>query len=164
MNLLFRILLLPFFLALMAVWLSGTLIAATIGYLDLTNIRLPKHKRFFKFNFYPEHIKGVSDKIAFHEYIWNIGAGKIGSIMGVINNIGWGTMLLAVFHLDKFFWLVPIAVIAYPVIIYSVGYLLHVIKYIYRQGDVNNRLMNPQLVRTEKKVEQVLEKIIEKLG
>lgn len=161
LNILNRIIFFPAFLIFITLWMIGTLLASIYGYFQFSSDFKFKIK-WFK-GFYPDHIQGLSDKISFHEYIWNIGAGKFGSVMGVINNLGWGTIILATFHLDKFLWLVPIAVVAYPLGVYSLGYFLHKIGYIYRQGDVNNRLTNPQLVRTERKVESILSKIEEKL-
>ena len=156
MNLLTRIIFFPVFLLGMLLWLIGTLIAGIYGYFRFSSSLKLKIK-WFK-GFYPEHINGTFEKIAFHEYIWNTGAGKFGSLMGVVNNLGWGTMLLAVFRLDKFFYLVPIAVISYPVMVYVLGYVLHHIKYIYRQGDVMNRLTNPQIVRIEKQVKELMKR------
>lgn len=149
-----KLLFFPAFLVFLTLWMLGTFLAGLWGYFNLNLQGLG-----FKWKFYPEHLEGTMDKIAFHEYIWNTGAGKFGSVMGVVNNLGWGTMILAVFNLNQFFYLVPIAVLAYPLAVYAFGYFLHRIKYIYRQGDVNNRLMNPQLVRTEEKVGQLLEKM-----
>ncbi len=143
----------------MAVWLVATFIVGTIGYLDLTNIRLPKYG---KIKFYPDHIISTMDKVAFHEYIFSVGTGKLGSLVGLVNKVGWGTIILAALHLDKFIFLLPLAMITFPIGAYLFGYFLHYIKYIYRQGDVNNRLTNPQLIRTENIGKEILEKLNEK--
>lgn len=157
MNLLTRIIFFPAFLIAMTLWLTGTLLASIYGYFKFSSNFKLKIKWFE--GFYPDHIHGLSDKIAFHEYIWNTGAGKFGSVMGVVNNLGWGTMLLAVFNLDKFFYLVPIAVFAYPVAVYSFGYFLHHVKYVFRSGDVLNKLQTPPFQRIENKVDEVLNKL-----
>ena len=110
-------------------------------------------------SFYPEYIKSNTDKIAFHEFIWNTGSGKIGSIKGVIYDLGWGTLLVKVLGLERYWLLVPVFAVSYMIFVYGFGYFLHRSHYVYRQGDVNNRLQNPQLLRTEEKVGQILEKL-----
>ena len=113
--------------------------------------------------FYPSRIQSKTDKIVFHEYIWNTGAGKIGSIKGLLYDLGWGTLIVKALHLEKYWFLVPIFAVGYMIFVYLFGYFLHRVKYVYRQGDVNNRMMNPQLLRTDKNVESILSKIEERL-
>ena len=108
--------------------------------------------------FFPNPIQGKNDKIAFVELIWNTGAGKIGSIKGLIMDLAWGSIIIKLFGLERFWFLVPIFSFLYVIGVFLFGFFLYRTNYVFRQGDVNNRLMNPQILRIEEEIKRLKEK------
>ena len=99
-------------------------------------------------SFYPEQIDKNStlEKFAYHEFLWNTGAGQIGQIKNIITDFLVGGALLKLLGLERYLWLIPIIGVLYIITVYILGYILQKKNLVLRRGSINNKLSNPQLM------------------
>ena len=98
--------------------------------------------------FYPQEIDTNSrlEKLVFHEFIWNTGAGQVGQIKNIITDFAVGGVALKIFGLERFWWLVVVLGFAYIIGVYVIGFLVQRKNLVMRRGSVTNKLGNPQLM------------------
>ncbi len=113
-------------------------------------------------SFFPKKIESSLDKITYIETCWNAGAGKIGQIRGIASDLAMGGLILKVFNVERY-WLLVLAGVVYVSIVFIFGVFLEKKKIVYRQGDVTNKLTNPQLYRIEDKVDGIYGKVMNRL-
>ena len=105
-------------------------------------------------SFFPEDIKSKVDKITYLETCWNAGAGKVGQIRGIIGELMLGGLVLDRLGVERVLPLIIFIGIVYIVGVFAFGFIMQRTGFLYRQGYVVNRLVNPQLNRIEKRLDE----------
>lgn len=102
---------------------------------------------------YPKSIDANSkaEKFAYHEFIYNVGAGLTGQVRALAGEMITISTLLAVLKLGRYWWLIPVLAITYLIGNYIIGLVLLKKNIVNRRGSVTNKLSNPELMKILKK-------------
>lgn len=110
--------------------------------------------------FFPNDIVGKMDKMLFVQYVWGVSGGKIGMVKDIITDLFMGVVIVNYFGFQEYSYLVYVFAVIYVFCRMLFGLFLIKKNIMMREGGLNNRMANPQLIAMENRVLDMWKKIM----